>query len=875
MIRFRTMGSDGWIAHYRIVSKLGAGGMGTVYRATDTKLNRDVAIKVLPDAFATDPDRMARFKREAHVLASLNHPNIATIYGVEDRALVMELVEGRTLAGPLPLETALEYGGQIADALEYAHDKGIVHRDLKPANVMVTSDGVVKLLDFGLAKAMSPDTLTADPASSPTFTMSATQHGVILGTARYMSPEQVKGKHVDRRADIWAFGVVLWEMLTGRPLFEGETVTEIIAQVLTKEPDWRQVPSQVHRLLRACLQRDPKQRLKSIGDWRLLLEPQARTAVARWSRWAWAAAAVLLAALGGSGWMWLHRSTRAVGAHYRVELVPPEGTTLHLDASSVQAIAPDGRTVAFIADTDGVSRIWLRPLDSFTARQFPGTELAEGLFWSPDGRRLGFWAWVRIKILDTETGAVKELWEGTNRVLGATWNSTGTIIFAPIGTGLMRVSADGGKAVPAVVLDWRRESNQSWPQFLPDGRHFIYHVRGVRPDTTGTYVGSIDVAPDKQSQRPIVAGASATTYVDGYLLFAQGNTLLAQKFDTAHMTLDGDPVPVADMNSPQETISASTNGILTLSAGGLLSRTVTIVSRDGKRVRSVGPADAYRSLRVAPDGRRVALVRENVDPDTMDIWVMDLAHGVPLRITNDGTTSIYPVWSPDSREIVYASTRPAYLKMYRRAIATGREEPLLPEAEERQVPSDWARDGTAIIYSQFGTSNGSRAFILPLAPGSRPVAIATGEGEFPMAFPVLSPDGRWVSYVSREAGSVEVYVQEVPAMSKKPEPKVRVSAAGGVNPAWSADGKELYFNTPDGRLMAITLQSDGGGHLQAGEQKLLFQLEGTGSYSGGMFWEPLPNGREFVVLRSAPVTARENRIRVLLNWQQALKSKRR
>jgi eukaryotic-like serine/threonine-protein kinase len=864
------MGSDAWVAHYRIVSKLGEGGMGAVYRATDTKLNRDVAIKVLPDTFATDPERMARFEREAHVLASLNHPNIATIYGVEDRALVMELVEGHTLAGPLPLETALEYAGQIAEALEYAHDKGIVHRDLKPANVMVTGDGMIKLLDFGLAKAMAPDTLAMDPASSPTFTMSATQHGVILGTAGYMSPEQVKGKHVDRRTDIWAFGVVLWEMLTGRPLFEGESATEIVAQVLTKEPDWNSVPARVNKLLRACLQKDSKQRLKSIGDWRLPLESQALGSTARRSRWTWAAAAVLVAALSVSAWIWLHGSTRAVGTDYRVELVPPVGTTLHLDAAyGVQAISPDGRRIAFIGDTDGVSRVWIRPLDSFTARQFANTESAEDLFWSPDGRSLGFMVGNVIKILDTTTGSVKEICEASSIPRGATWSSTGTIVFAPTIVGLMKVPAEGGKPVPAVVPDRHKESGQSWPQFLPDGRHFIYHVRGVGPDTTGTYVGSLDIAPDKQSRHLILPSARATVYAGGYLLFPQGKTLMAQKFNTTQMTLEGGPVPVAELDSPLDKISVSTNETLTISS--TISRTVTIFSREGKVERTVGTADTYVSLRLAPDGRKVALVRQNIDPDTIDIWLMDLVHGMPVRFTDDGTASLFPVWSPDSSEIVYASARRNDYKMYRRSIANGREEQLLPGAEGIQLPSDWARDGMAIAYSQILLPSYDRQlFVLPLVRGGRPQPLAAGQGRYP----VLSPDGHWVAYTSMEAGTDEVYVQEISGTAKKPEPKVRVSDAGGSNPAWSADGKELYFNTPGGRLMVVAVQWVGG-HFEPGAPRILFPLGESSLYPGAIFWEPLANGREFVVLRSAPVTARENRIRVLLNWQQALKSQKR
>jgi serine/threonine-protein kinase len=476
------------IAHYTITSKLGQGGMGTVYRAIDTKLNREVAIKVLPDAFAADPDRLARFTREAQVLASLNHPNIASIYGVEDRALVMELVEGEPLKGPLPWEAALDCARQIADALEYAHDKGIVHRDLKPANILLTPGGTIKLLDFGLAKAMSSEPASGDPEASPTLTFSPTTAGFILGTAGYMSPEQAKGKAVDRRADIWAFGVVLWELLTGRRLFKGETVSEAIAQVLAKEPDWTQAPAPARRLLRSCLQKDPKARLKSIGDWRLLLDEggTATSAPVRANRLPWAVAVVaMLLGAAAAGWGWLRREAPATAGAYQLDVLPPQGETVYQDAGGgYQAISPDGRTLAYITEGSGGRHILVRPLDSPTSRALAGTELAEGLFWSPDSRHLGFTAGSKLERVDLATGTVKEICNGGSTLRGATWSADGTILFGMAGTPLQKVPAEGGTPVPVLAYG-RGEAVHFFPQFLPDGRHFLFYVHGGKVGLNG------------------------------------------------------------------------------------------------------------------------------------------------------------------------------------------------------------------------------------------------------------------------------------------------------------------------------------------------------------------------------------------------------
>lgn len=868
------MGVQDEIAHYRIVSKLGEGGMGAVYRATDTKLGRDVAVKVLPELFAADPDRLARFTREAVVLASLNHPNIATIYGVEERALVMELVEGRPIAGPLPLDTVLDYAGQIADALEYAHDKGIVHRDLKPANILVTADGNIKVLDFGLAKAMAGDTVSADPAASPTLTMRATQAGVIMGTAGYMSPEQAKGKTVDRRADIWAFGVILWELLTGKRLFEGETIAEIIAHLLTKEVDLTEVPARVRPLIQGCLEREPKQRLKSIGDWRLLLGNETPatvpTAASRRPFAMWAAFGVAMVALAfiAGNWISSRRASPTITGLYRMEITPPPDTTLYLATmNSSHALSPDGRSVAFVAESEGIRRIWIRPLDSYVARSFPGTEMAEGPFWSPDSRRLGFLTGNKIKILEIATGAVKDIYQGISTIRGAAWNEKGTIVFGPTVVGLQKISADGGEATPVITPDTSKVVSQYFPQFLPGGRQFIYWLRGTDAAQTGIYAGSLDVAPDKQDGRLILPTAGRALFSNGYLLFAKENTLFAQKFDTGRLALEGDAIAVAELNSQRDSISVSRTGMLGTAGGGLNRQVLTVVTSDGTVERTIGTPDAYVSMNVAPDGRHVALIRSEGATSNLHLWIMDLAHGVPIRFTNTGTANVQAVWSPDGREIVYSSAGVRDYKMHRKPVAGGAEQHLIPTAAGIQLVSDWSRDGSAIAYTQIDPPRLMKVMKLSLTPGATPVPLVPELGFHPM----LSPDGKWVTYVGQETGSDEAYVQQVAGAFPNPAPRQRISHEGGAFPTWSEDGKKIFFNSPDSQLMVVDVTISGD-RLEASHPKRLFALRATNSFNGGVFWWPMENGKKFLVLRPAPVKERENRINIMLNWTEALKA---
>jgi Tol biopolymer transport system component/predicted Ser/Thr protein kinase len=864
------------IAHYTITSKLGEGGMGTVYRATDTKLNREVAIKVLPDAFAADPDRLARFTREAQVLASLNHPNIASIYGVEDRALVMELVEGEPLKGPLPWEAALDCARQIADALEYAHDKGIVHRDLKPANILITPGGTIKLLDFGLAKAMFSEQAPGDPEASPTLTFSPTTAGFILGTAGYMSPEQAKGKAVDRRADIWAFGVVLWELLTGRRLFEGETVSEAIAQVLAKEPDWTQAPAPARRLLRSCLQRDPKARLKSIGDWRLLLDEggAAASGPVRANRLPWAAAvaAMLLAAV--FGWAWLRRDAPATAGAYQLDVLPPDGETVYQDAlGGYQAISPDGRTLAFISEGNGARHILVRPLDSPTSRALAGTELADGLFWSPDSRHVGFTAGSKLERVDLGTGTVKEICDGFASLRGATWNADGTIVFGAAGIPLRKVPAEGGTPVPVLAYE-KGEAGHLFPQFLPDGKHFLFWVRGGQGRLTGVYAGSID-RPPNQERRQILAGPTAARYApstgskEGYLLFLRERTLLAQPFDAERLTLSGSARSVAENVGSRAELGQflpSQNGILSTATAGNLFRTVTVVSRDGKTIATVGAPGAFSAIRLSPDGRSAAVI-EVLSP-AMEIAILDMTHGRPVQFTSEGGLSLFPVWSPDGKEILFSSLRGEMYRLYRKAIS-GKEQEIPTGPNLAAIAAAWLHDPERVVYIEPISPSLLRLMMRPLAPEGTPAPLFDSSRGRMYSFSV-SRSQRWVAYTSEESGRPEVYVRSMPRQGEPAGPAIRISTGAGRDPAWSDDEKELFFGTLDDRLMAASVKETEG-RLDAAEPKRLFDLGATSTFGGALFWQPIGNGERFVVLRSSPVAPRDNRVSVLTNWQARLR----
>jgi serine/threonine protein kinase len=794
--------------------------MGEVYRAHDEKLGRDVALKVLPDSFARDPERLARFEREARLLASLNHPNIAAIYGFEASgslpALVLELVEGPTLAdrlldGPIPVAASLELARQIAEALESAHEKGIVHRDLKPANIKVTPGGMVKVLDFGLAKlADAPDPIT-DPAAasqSPTFT-AVVSHGVILGTAPYMSPEQARGLSVDKRTDVWAFGCVLYEMLTRRPAFPGRTTTDVLAAIVERDPDWTALPQPtpqgIRDLLRRCLAKNAKQRLHDIADARIEIEdslagPRQTAAGQRVprqrERFAWMAVASLLAAAVAAALVWNRPPSEP--PETRLEIATPPTT----DPVSL-AISPDGRQIVFVATSNGKPHLWIRSLESVSARPLPGTESAYYPFWAPHGRSIAFFADSRLKRLDLDAGSVQILATATAGRSGD-WAEDGTIYFTPQAGPTYRVPAAGGARVPLPAF--ASSLNGRFPRLLPGGRHFLFYAVGA-PEVQGVYIGRLDTP---ESRRLLEADAGAA-YARGHVLFVRQGTLFAQRLDIDGMKLVGNPTPIASGVSVGEgwipALSTSASGPIVFRTGSPgQARQLVWFDRSGKELGRVGDNSADRyGPELSPDGRTVVLTR--IVDGNSDAWLMDLQRGVPRRFTSDVANENSAIWSPDGARIAFTSNRSGFGHLYiKPATGAGQEEMLVTEAPSPDItarlPSDWSRDGRYLLYrtQSAKTRYDIWAWALDGSAPSLPIAQTDADdrdGQF-------SPDGKWVAFESDESGRFEIYVQRFPG----PATKWPISTNGGAQVRWSRNGRELFYISLDGRLMAVNVRLD-------------------------------------------------------------------
>ncbi len=856
------------IAHYRITGKLGEGGMGAVYRATDTKLNREVAIKILPAAVAGDADRLARFAREAQVLASLNHPNIAAVYGVEENAIVMELVEGEDLHGPVPVATALHYARQIALALEAAHEKGIVHRDLKPANIKITPEGVVKLLDFGLAKPTDEVASTASATISPTLSLGMTHAGVILGTAAYMSPEQARAKSVDRRADVWAFGVVLYEMLTGRMLFGGETLTDTIASVVKTEPDWTALPADtpvhIRWLLERCLRKDPRARVQAIADARMLMDDPptaAARAVSTGRHWLPTIAAVLIVASVTAASMWWFRPKHAAAVTTRFTLALPPGTGIPIAGLAPQVVpSPDGRHLALVLRDDKTSKnyLWVRPLGSLSAQRFDKSEGANFPFWSPDGQFIGFFADHALKKVAVSGGAVQTIGEtGTGNGDGATWNEAGTIVFAPSPEKgpLMKIAATGGPATPVTVLDTGRgEVLHSWPQFLPDGRHFLYFARNADSEQSGIYVQELGAPAATLLMK---TSTRATFAASGHLLFGRNTTLFAQRMDAKTLQLRGDPVPLAEdarvnPDTGRSSFSASPNGVLAYRSIVGRNRQLTWYSREGSRLGTTGEPGEYLSMRMSPDERQVALMRRVAA--SLDTWVMDVASGTLTRVTFDiRQTQAGPVWSADSQRLLVNPEKGPPAEV---VTASGLVKVLAADADI--IVNDWSPDGQFLLC---GNRAQTRVSILPLAPqgAGGPLTMQTLlDTPYHRQGFRLSPDGQWVAYTSNESGDFEVYVASFPSFAEKR----RVSQGGGMWPLWRKDGKELLYPTLSGSLMAAAVKL--GSKLEVDVPKLLFKISVIGFGQIAVAGD----GKRFLV--NEAIGSDEGQITVVLNWASEL-----
>jgi eukaryotic-like serine/threonine-protein kinase len=884
------------LGSYQVTAQIGAGGMGEVYQAHDTKLGRDVAIKVLPAAFAHDPERLARFQREAKMLASLNHPNIAAIYGLEENRgssyLVMELVPGDTLAdrikrdGAIPVVEALTIAKQMAEAFEAAHEKGIIHRDLKPANVKVTPEGKVKVLDFGLAKAFEGDSSSQDIANSPTMSGAATMQGVILGTAAYMSPEQARGKSVDRRADIWAFGVVLYEMLTGQQLFAGETVSDTLAAVLRHEPDYSRVPARTQRLLRWCLEKDPKKRLRDITDGVVLLEEEpdheiAKSGAGAFSIWPWAFGAACLVALGLAFVLFREKPPMAPEA-YRFTVRLPENATF--SPSAQLALSPDGRRVAFPAiGKDGRTSVWVQEIDGEEARVIPESDPQSDpppFFWSPDSRFIAFPSNSKIRKADVSDGTVQDICDRTALMVGGSWNRDGVIIFGTNTTGLWRVSAEGGAPVPLTILDAsRHEVEHELPSFLPDGRHFLYFINSQVPEDSGMYVGSLDDSPERQSKKRLLATRFGATYVSsdrgtgdggtGRLLFLRNNVVMAQAFDTTKFELLGEPAQVADrVGSAYETphFSVSPNVLVYRGQGAAPALQLAWFDAQGKVIGKVGEKGMIKFPRLSPDGSRVAYQEAGSKNSESDIWLLDLKRDSTTRFTFGPGKAVYPRWSPDGSEIVFSSNRDGRYNLYRKPADGARAEQILLRTNEDKRVLSWSRDGRFLLYGVSQNLGNEQMWVLPMRGDPKPIPFSNprfneSEGEF-------SPDGRWVAYESNESGRPEVYVRELNGSGGPAETggKWMISKNGGAGPFWRADGKEIAYAGLD-RTAILSVDVDTQRTFQAGPPRQLMNVLADCACQG---IAATPDFKRFLM----PVTVESNvpqSFTVMLNWSAGLK----
>ncbi len=864
------------IGPYPIEREVGRGGMGVVYLGRDPRLNRPVAIKVLPDAFALDPERLARFEREARLLASLTHANIAGIYGLEEddgkRFLALEYVEGDTLAqrliaGALPVDETIDVCRQIAAALEAAHEAGIIHRDLKPGNVKLTPSGDVKVLDFGLARGGDgAGDSSADVHYSPTLTLAATGAGVILGTAAYMSPEQARGKPMDRRTDIWSFGALLYECLTGVQAFEGETISDSIAKILQSEADASKLPAdtppRLRQLLARCLEKDARRRLRDIGDARIELEEMQGGRVSG-SKMLGAGAAGLsgiagsvpadggaVAAAAGSAFAARSRpavSARVFGAAavgialgaiagvllwstvgpgrrdrtpLRFVVEAPPGTSLPGDSPEV-AISPDGRTLAYVAaDSSFTVELWVRPLGSFEARKLPGTRGAALPFWSPDSRSVGFFAEGKLRRTRVDGGNPEAICDAGNG-RGASWGSKDVIVFGPTSTGpLYRVPAEGGTPEVVTQVDTSRgETAHRWPCFLPDGEHFTYVTLPARNSKFDSFIGSLG----SKKRETLLSAAGAPTYAaPGYLVFEQNASLMAQRFDPRTRKLLSEPFTVGARPGPSNYTgshggTASRNGVLAWTTEGDPNMRLVWLDREGRETGHVDiPLDRWTQVQVSPDGHRLMLGQVTGGGNLDDLWLVELERNTATRLTFEQGSNWSAVWSHDGSEIVYASNREGPRDLYRRSLnGSGTDELLYHSAVPFKDPLSWSADGQWIVMQQMAGDNGWDLLLVPAAGGEARPLIVTPFNE---QVGQISPDGRWILYVSDESGSRQAYVQSFPNLGQKQQ----VTKTGAFGALWSPDGKEVFVWSPDGpSLRGVPVES--GATLRIGAARLLFR----------------------------------------------------
>jgi Tol biopolymer transport system component len=898
------------IGMYDIVGVLGVGGMGEVYRARDARLQREVAIKVLPATVANDTERLARFEREAQVLASLNHPNIAQVYGLDDSggmpALVMELVPGPTLAdviarstdAPLSLARALAIARQIADGLDAAHEKGIVHRDLKPRNVALTQEGDVKILDFGVAKSLGAGAARAPGAPD------ATEAGVLLGTPAYMSPEQARGLIVDKRTDVWAFGCLLYELLTGRQAFAGDTASDSLVAVLEREPDMALVPAgtpaAVRSLLRHCLEKDPKRRLRDIADARLPIddalnpspgersglaapEVRSRRAVVG-GRMVRLLAGLAIAAAAG---MVVRDRLPGVSSADRLQktiasVVLPRGMRLggaDLQAQASEsrfAISPDGRQLALVAsDESGRVRLWLRDLGSAAFQPLPQTEGASFPFWSPDSAHIGFVAGGRLRAIRLSDSTPMTVNDAGFRT-GA-WSPDNRILFAPAPSSpLYVVPASGGTPTPATSIDTSSgEVQHGDPAFLPDGRHFLYFsigsLTGGVLDSRGTYLGSLDAA---EPARLLLPGATQARFASGHILFVQNGTLMAQPFNLQRRELRGAPLPLvedvklatAGATGPTAAFSVSEDGVLAYQAAVTTESSPVVFDRAGRQlVALAAPAD-YSEVALSPDGTRVAASVTDTARSTRDLWLYDVDGGRDQRVTFDPGDEFAPVWSPDGTRLLFSSLSKGLVNLHIKDVLTA-SDPVSIEVDDLglgRFAADWSRDGRDILYIGGGRAiSRSDLWVAPVA--SPQEARALVDSPFVETHGRFSPDGRWFAYASNETGRLEVYVDRFPNRGAKR----LVSTQGGLWPRWARDGTELLYVSPENQLIAVPIKTHRD-RLEIGISHGLFAIRPRPAVRLDAYpYDVSPDGQQFVVNTLVDDTT-STTITVVINWTAGL-----
>jgi serine/threonine protein kinase/Tol biopolymer transport system component len=882
------------LGHYQITGQIGKGGMGEVYQAKDQKLGRDVAIKVLPEEFARDADRVARFQREAKVLASLNHPNIAAIHGLEEsdgtKFLVLELVEGETLADrlkrvPIPIEESLKLALQIAEALEAAHEKGIIHRDLKPSNIKVTPEGKVKVLDFGLAKAFAGDKEEVNLSNSPTLSDAATQQGVILGTAAYMSPEQARGRNVDKRADIWAFGCVLYEMLTGRPAFSGKDVTDILAAVIRSEPEWGTLPANLHwrlrEVLERCLKKDIRDRYHDISDVRVeiqkvltdpsgLLVQQISTLEPRTKlrmMLPWVAAVFLLGLIIAGVAVWKLKPTETLQV-MRFEYELPEGQEFSALGMPALAVSPDGKQFVY-STTNG---LYIRSVDELTAKLIAGTAgRTQQPFFSPDGKSIGYFSVAdrQLKKIAISGGAPVTLCAVT-QLLGAWWSADNTIVYGQLPGDMMKISGNGGTPQPLVKM---KAELPVFPQILPDGKSVLY--------TSAASTSQMRVmvqSPKSGEPKELFAGGFARYLPTGHIIYRlpDNNNLFAVAFDADKLEVKGGPVPIVE---GMRQVAVSDAGTLvyipgTTSTAIQAGRTLVWVDRDGKEEPLGAPPDQYIFPRISPDGTRVALT---VLGDNNDIWVWDLARKTMTRLTFDKGSDLQPVWTPDSKQVLFYSSREGkFGGIFRKqADGTGEEQKLVAAPDRQLYPWALSSDGRTLVVLDTPDPYTRGDISMLSMEGDHALKPLLNNPDYVEVQPRLSPDGKWLAYVSNESGKSEVYVRPFPEVNKG---RWQVSTKGGVSPIWAPNGRELlYFSEDDASVTTVAVET--GQAFSAATPRKLFSRSPylAGGNTPGTPWDIHPDGKRFLMMKltAAPSSAAivPRKINIVLNWFEELKQR--